>query len=329
MKRCFFSLVVGLIVFARLSMVATAASEVSQLEIADGKHVTCHHSHRLFQRDPGIRHAVIVIHGTLRNPQAYFERMSKAAEKSSAQPKTLIIAPGFQTENEVASNGYYWSSGGWKQGDLALNGRERTRISSFDVVDRLIAIVGDRTNFPAIETVAIIGHSAGGQFVNRYLSAANLVKGRELDVRFVVINPSSYMYPDGRRRQAGKLLDADKLSQKFANYNQYRYGTEKLNSAMRRVGLERIKEQLLTRKCYYFAGTEDTADAYLDMLPGAMVQGRHRFARFCNYRDYVAVHEDQRWRKNSKFTAIKGIGHSSSKMFATDQVRRVLFGRIE
>lgn len=325
----FFPALLVLTTLALLTGTAIAAPQVTKLVIADGLHVACHQSHSLSQRNPEIRHAVIVIHGTLRNSASYFDRMSKAAELSAAIEKTLVVAPGFQIEDEVESDGYYWSTGGWKQGDLALNGRDKTKVSSFDVADRLIALISDRTNFPALETIAIVGHSAGGQFVNRYAAAARLGENREADVRFIVINPSSYWYPDGRRLREGKLVQADELSRKFVDYDHYRYGAEQLNTAMRRIGLEQITKHLLTRQCYYFAGTEDTADAYLDMLPGAMAQGRHRFERFCNYRDYVDAYEDDRWRKNSEFVAIEGIGHSSTKMFATAQVRKVLFGELD
>lgn len=314
---------------ALLTAATTVASEVSKVAITGGKYVTCQHSHELFERDPEIRHAVIVIHGVLRNSGTYFDRMLNAVTLSDLQRETLIVAPGIKIKEEAESDEYFWSSNGWSRGDLAQNGRDETKVSSFDVVDRLLAIVADRAKFPALQTVAIIGHSAGGQFVNRYTSAANLPLDSEIDFRFIVLNPSSYMYPDERRLSEGKVLGADDLSKKFANYNHYRYGTEKLNTAMRRVGVERLRQQLFTRKCYYFAGTDDTKSSRLDTAPGAMVQGLHRFARFCSYRDFVAAHDDPRWQENSQFNAIDGVGHHSGHMFAADQVRNALFRKAE
>lgn len=56
----------------------------------------------------------------------------------------------------VESAEYFWGSNGWSEGDLALNGRGETKVYSFDVVDQLLAILADRTDFPALETVAVI-----------------------------------------------------------------------------------------------------------------------------------------------------------------------------
>lgn len=310
---------------ALLSAAATSASEVSKVEVADGKHITCHLSHALFQPNPEVRHAVVVIHGVLRNSAPYFERMASAVALSGLTRETIVLAPGIRIKEDAADDEYFWSAGGWSKGDIAFNGRDKTKISSFDAVDRLLAILADKTNFPALKTVAVIGHSAGGQFVNRYASAAILPDGSEIDFRFIILNPSSYMYPDDRRLHEGNLVGAELLSSSFPNYNDYRYGTEKLNSAMRRVGVERIREQLFTRRCYYFAGSNDVKISMLDTQPGAMVQGQHRFARFCSYRDFVVAHEDARWWKNSQFMSVEGVNHDSKQMFGSEQVRHALF----
>lgn len=301
------------------------AGDVSKLPIADGKYVTFHQSHSLAKRHEQIEQAVIVIHGTLRNPGPYHDRVVQAAAISKAQDSTLVIAPGFHTEAEIQEGEYFWSSGGWKQGDLAQNGRGETKVSSFDVVDRLVHLAIGKGNFPNLKRLAVVGHSAGGQFVNRYASVADLSGCGEVDLSFVVMNPSSYMYLDDRRPVEGGFRTHDQLSPRFPGYDRYRYGLSELNTAMRRIGPKQIKDNIATRRCYYFGGVEDTKDKYLDMSPGAMAQGRNRFARFDGYKRYVAAYTDKRWADNSIFIAVEGVGHSSSKMLAAEPVRRVLF----
>lgn len=311
-----------------LCVTRVIAADVSKLPIAEGKHATYHHSHNLNERHDQIEQAVIVIHGTLRNPKPYLDRIAHAAALSKVAGKTLLVAPGFHTKDEAKAGEYIWSSGGWKQGDLAQNGRDKFEISSFDVVDRLIRMIVKKDCFPQLKRLVIVGHSAGGQFVNRYASAADLTECRDISVRFVVMNPSSYMYLDGRRPDASGFLAADQLSKRTPDYDRYRYGVTELNTAMRRIGLDQIKENIVSRPCFYFGGVDDTRDKYLDMSPGAMAQGRNRFTRFEGYDRYVGAYEDKRWRKNSTFIAIDNVGHSSTQMLATEQVRDVLFQNV-
>ncbi|MDH5254632.1 MAG: hypothetical protein OEW72_01840 [Gammaproteobacteria bacterium] len=63
--------------------------------------------------------------------------------------------------------------------------------------------------------VAIVGHSAGGQFVSRYAAGTRL-KG----LTFIAANPGSYMYLDRNRPVSGVC----------AGFNDYRYGLDDLNS---------------------------------------------------------------------------------------------------
>lgn len=313
------------VAFSLLCVSRLVAGDVSKLPIADGKHVIFHQSHSLAKQHEKVEQAVIVIHGTLRNPGPYFDRVVQAATISKARDSTLIIAPGFHTEDEIEDGEYFWSSSGWKQGDLAQNGRGETKVSSFDVVDRLIRMTVGEGNFPHLKRLTVVGHSAGGQFVNRYASVADLSGCGEVDFSFVVMNPSSYMYLDDRRPVEEGFLAYDQLSMRYPDYDRYRYGLTELNTAMRRIGPKQIKDNIATRRCYYFGGVEDTNDTYLDMSPGAMAQGRNRFARFDGYKRYVAAYKDKRWRENSVFKAIEEVGHSSSQMLATEPVRRVLF----
>lgn len=314
------------IALALLSVTNGFANDVSRIPISEGKHATFHHSHSLTETHGNVDQAVIVIHGTLRNPELYFDRIAYAASLSNAESTTLVVAPGFHTSEEVEDGEYFWSSGGWKQGDLAQNGRGESKVSSFDVVDRLVSLIVKKDSFPNLKHLVIVGHSAGGQFVNRYASAADLSECRDIRVNFVVMNPSSYMYLDNRRPKTRYVQEPGQLSERFPGYDQYRYGLMELNTAMRRVGLDRVKKNIVSRPCFYFGGVDDIKEKYLDMTPGAMAQGKNRFARFSGYKQYVAAYPDKRWRENSTFVAIDGVGHSSTQMLATEQVRDVLFG---
>ena len=50
--------------------------------------------------------------------------------------------------------------------------------------------------FPNLKTVVVVGHSAGGQFVNRYAAGGAGCPNPLVEVRYVIMNPSSYLYVD-------------------------------------------------------------------------------------------------------------------------------------
>ena len=136
--------------------------------------------------------AIVVVHGTDRNPDAYFGHAIEAALQERVLDSTLILAPHFQIEDDdPESDELFWSDGGWKQGDRALNGG----LSSFTVVDRIIERLADRTAFPNLRRVVITGHSAGGQYTTRFAAGSRAQNGlAHLGFRYVIANPSSYLY---------------------------------------------------------------------------------------------------------------------------------------
>ena len=69
-------------------------------------------------------------------------------------------------------------------------------MSSFEVLDKIITLLYKKN--PYIKELVIIGHSAGGQFVNRYSAGnrmhQNILQNYKTNIRYIVVNPSSYLY---------------------------------------------------------------------------------------------------------------------------------------
>jgi hypothetical protein len=76
-------------------------------------------------------------------------------------------------------------------------------ISSFNVLDNMLGILTNRQLYPRLNKISFLGHSAGGQMVQRYAVMSALAAlwdlGSDLTVRFVIANPSSYTYLDNQR----------------------------------------------------------------------------------------------------------------------------------
>lgn len=130
---------------------------------------------------PGVTRAVIVIHGKLRNADRYF-RLAEAAraaarEQGAAaadQAGTLLVAPQFLATLDLAGRDapaalLRWDANGWMAGDDAVS---PVPLSSYAVLDAIVARLADRRRFPNLKTVVLAGHSGGGQVVQRYAVAA-------------------------------------------------------------------------------------------------------------------------------------------------------------
>jgi hypothetical protein len=212
--------------------------------------------------------AVIVIHGTERNARDYLGYL--------ADLDTLVIAPQFQERPP----GLYWSSG-WKEGNRS---QDAQRVSSFEVVDRMVEM---------FHGIALVGHSAGGQFVTRYAAGTRLQ-----GLTFIVANPSSYMYLDTTRPVAGYCPD----------FNEYKYGLENPNLYMS-AG---VAPDYPDRNVIYLLGNRDTrADANLDTSCEAKRQGRYRYDRGLNFYRHLAAHFG---RPVHRLVVVNGVGHDPKRM---------------
>ena len=76
-------------------------------------------------------------------------------------------------------------------------------------MDTIVTWLLNQTSFPAMEVVSLAGFSAGAQFLNRYAwashqgggrtSAAGSGRGRDIAVRFILSDASSYLYLSPQR----------------------------------------------------------------------------------------------------------------------------------
>lgn len=120
---------------------------------------------------PGVRRAVVVLHGCRRDADRYYDLAMKAqAVVGAPGAESLIIAPQFLTEVDVdhhrlSNQTVRWSGVDWEAGAPA---RAPTPASSFDALDAILRRLGDRKLFPDLADIVLAGHSGGDQLANRY-----------------------------------------------------------------------------------------------------------------------------------------------------------------
>ena len=292
--------------------------------------------------DVGLRRAVIVIHGKNRTAPAYFDSVLEAARKvdETTEFRTIILAPHFLVEEDVTHHELqddvlFWASDGWQRGDESISTDAHPRpvsISSFSVVDTILERMSESDRFPNLEQIVIVGHSAGGQFVNRFAAGSQVeqtaIQQRGIEVRYVVANPSSYLYFNGERRvgDEGDQFATPETSS-CPSYNAYKYGLENMNSYMAAVGAAQIRAQYPQRTLVYLLGSEDNdpASPLLDTNCAAMLQGSNRLERGMVYYSYLQHYFGEQALATHEMAYVLDVGHSSSEMFQSGAGVKALF----
>jgi pimeloyl-ACP methyl ester carboxylesterase len=296
-----------------------------QLSLGTNMLLPLYRTHPIKGTDTTVVRAIIVVHGAGRTADSSFRTMVEAVFLAGKKEGTLVISPHFQTEEDGPDPAELtWTSGGWKRGHLSLERAGASgRISSYEAVDRVIQFLSDPLRFPKLESVVVAGHSAGGQYAHRFAATSpiEVLKGH-IRFRYVVANPSTYLYlrPERAIPEGGGFALPDRLA--CHDYNYWHYGFEDRNSYALRLTEEGIRERLVGRDVAYLLGTADTGDEQLDMSCGAMLQGRHRYARglalFAFLNTFYPQHGHQLFE-------IAGVAHSSSGIYKSEIGREVLF----
>ncbi|MEV4671531.1 hypothetical protein AB0K34_07780 [Actinomadura sp. NPDC049382] len=283
--------------------------------VAEGRNLPVFASSSLDEPRPGLTEAVVVVHGALRNAGDYFRSIEAA-------PHRLVVAPQFLTEDDVRGRSerahfLSWSTEGWKGGF--------GEVSSFAVMDELL---GRLSAFPELRRVTVVGNSAGGQFVNRYAAVGRGPDGLAVPVRFVVANPSTYLYFDTCRPKGGSFVPHGNLE-----VDQWRYGFGGplpgylgLPAGPRKeAAIAEYFRRYTERDVVYLLGEEDAdrGALLLEVHPAAEAQGGTRRERGENYHRYLAF---KAGRVVHRLVHVPGVGHDAAAMFGSPQGRRCLFG---
>lgn len=254
-----------------------------------------------------VTRVVFVVHGNDRGSCAVARSVMAAADSQQRQ-HTLVVAPRFSTAADVGAQNRMltWTADGWSRGDNTTGAG--SPVSSFAVLESLLDRVGT-------SQVVIAGFSGGGQYVNRFAASTT-----SQPVRFVITNPSSYLYftPD----RPGAAAD---LATTCPGYNKYRYGLGNLNSYTARIGAEKLKANYLSHQVTYLLGTadKDVKSRSMDKGCEANAQGPQRLARGRAYHEHLlsmGANPDQHQLKY-----VERGNHSSLKMFNSSAGREALF----
>lgn len=286
---------------------------------------------------------VVVVHGTERAAESRYDAVLDAAKSVSRERNVLIISPFFKTDDDnPSSRDYYWSSGGWKQGNTSNN--SGVDISSFAVVDAMLDTVLTNQKFPFVANATVTGHSAGGQFTQMYAltSEAPHIHG-DIAFQFLVLNPSNYTYLNRFRPEPdyGRYFEdptywngyAWRMKPYFRSYagncpndfNDYKYGLDERNLYSQDFSNNELITQYLSRNVFYILGEDDDDPDHdeLDTSCEATLQGDHRLERGKNYFNFLETFFPGHAHA---IGIVPAVGHDARRMYDNNGVKALLFG---
>jgi pimeloyl-ACP methyl ester carboxylesterase len=296
-----------------------------------------------------VTRAVIVVHGAGRNADDYFcSAMATVEQQQYLTPDSvLVITPRFpvptDTDLDLSGGGIAirWKddgSGPWRYGGNAIWPEYATNFSSYNAMDQIVRLVSNRSRFPNIRHVTIIGHSSGGQFAQRW---SLLTADWDPRFRAVVANPSSYAYLFPMRFYNGQW-QRPSLTQ-CPQYNQWEWGLDRggslivpyVEAVLSDRDVSFLTQRFAARQVVYLAGSQDVCNVTghqegwcyshgLEMTCMDEIQGSNRLERNLRYVSSLFKMEVPYTR-----IVIPGVGHDHSLMFNSPNGLRAIFGDLD
>jgi hypothetical protein len=294
--------------------------------------------------NPAITRALVIVHGASRDADNYFRTGLAATFLAGALDNTIVIAPRFASKNggcadALDADEVNWPCAGdsWRSGGLAAG----TRLTSYDFTDEVLRKLARKSVFPNLTVIVVAGHSAGGQYVNRYEMSNQVHDKLGVPVLYVASNPSSYAYMDATRPTeaawdvtarapsyvpapvpARALFAAYSDRRDCTTYNKWPYGFESRTGYTASLTDDQLKAQFAARPTTYLLGE-------LDLLPlggfdsscPAMAQGPTRLARGEAFSKYA----NQKLGANHKMAIVHLCGHNARCMFTSEEALPILF----
>ncbi len=302
--------------------------------------IPCESSVSMTGVTPGIRHLIVMVHGLFRTN--HYRGIVEALKLAGSPQDVAVIAPQFLVGVDIAGHKLgddfpYWSVNGWLIGHLSRNDPElprTTRVSSFEVLDSLLRWALQA--LPDLESVAVCGFSAGGQFMSRYAAGNQIhptLAERGIDVAYVISAPSTYLYLCANRPLANDPFSFGPVpaaaQAECPGFNLYPHGLERPNDYMKRAGdAGQIIEQLKQRRLILLVGEKDDASASYGLSDGCRsnLLGAHRLERALAYYEYLKFLHGPEAHKRNRLLFVPGAAHNFRAVFASAQGVEAILG---
>ena len=279
---------------------------------------------------------LIVIHGANRNGDDYFCSSKATVDMQHHFSNVLIIAIQFYSEVDERPNPsfLYWkesTDGPWRSGENSIG---PDKISSFDALDKMVRYIFHK--FPSLMRLTVVGHSSGGQFVQRW---ALLTSEWIYDKTHVVTaNPSSYAYLSPYRLMKGKW--AIPANNECPLYNSWEWGSQSDKNMLdnnpyvykKLQNTTQLIKEYHNRNVYYLVGSQDRCNITnddgwchshgLEVTCMDELQGTNRLERSNRYMLHL---REEGIGDNHVHFMVNNVGHDHALMFQSKEGLDALF----
>jgi pimeloyl-ACP methyl ester carboxylesterase len=271
-----------------------------------------------------VTRALLIFHGKLRNADVYYVSGKQAVATAKAEKSTIVIAPQFLQAMDaeafhLAPGILRWATEGWTGGSDAMS---PAPISSFTAIDAILEQLANRTLFPNLTEVIVAGHSAGGQVVQRYAVAG---RGEQaltkigVHVRYVIANPSSYVYFSSDRPLPGGGFGPGSFgpfegAKKCSGYDKWKYGVNDPPPYIGDTSFTDLENTYVKRDVIYLLGEKDIDPNHpaLDKSCMGEAEGPYRLERGMDYFHYMQLRHPG---MTQQLWTVPGVAHDGDAMF--------------
>src|SRR2546427_6858957 len=160
------------------------------VKLGQQAHALIYRTYALDQKNDRVARALVVVHGQGRDADNYFRTALAAAFLAGALDDTVVISPRFASngggcQDTLAANEVNWPCNGdsWRSGGAA---DREGKLTSYDFADAILKKLANKATFPNLRGIVVAGHSAGGQFTNRYEMANQVHDTLGVPITYVV-----------------------------------------------------------------------------------------------------------------------------------------------
>ncbi|WFD27991.1 hypothetical protein MNAN1_002999 [Malassezia nana] len=301
-------------------------------------------------------HAFVIIHGRLRDGNRYWSIMLNAYQSAlkdnypGVKPNSVIVAPEFFStklnKGDYSKDTLAWDDvNAWQSGMVATH-PSGTDVTSLDALDAIVEHFADKSKYPNMKNLTLVGHGGGGQLMNRYATIGKDPSNSNIYVRYIVGDPSSSAYYTDHRPVTDKSI-AQKSS--CPQYNDWRYGFAGfMGTRDGKKSPEDYFGQYVNRDVVNIVGYQDTATNGDQKCMALLQGGQKRRDRNLSWWRYInmlartnenlhgfpgnfSLSDLPDWSSKSngvirtRLCVVENATHNADKVFGSDEGRSALF----
>jgi hypothetical protein len=265
-----------------------------------------------------LTNAIIVVHGLSRNADDYYTYVNNTLIDLDLDNSTILISPYFKDEAASNSGDYFWNTSGWRSGQFSS---DAVKISSFQVVDSLMAQLFNRDIFPVLEKVIVTGHSSGGLFTNVYVGASEFTTNQDITVNYMVANSQYFYYSNDSRYNEANQVFFEPVD--CVTFNDWPMGYKNIPTVLANLSKATFDARFAERETVYLLGNGNQPDGSLNTTScQATLLGSTRYNRGLNR--FLFMEEYYQGNHNHRKIIVDGIGHDGQAMFSSPEFKNYL-----